>query len=92
MAANQVTIGGLKELIQQDVKIELEIHNNKYNLKNELYNVNFIKDITDTPKGLIVNIRSRENYKNILQILGKYDIIKVKELDLSIEDLFLKII
>jgi len=81
----------VKKLGQAEIKIEVTILENKNLLKNELINQNFIKNIDDTKRGFIIYLNSRNNYKDLLLILGKYNVIKVKELDISLEDLFLKL-
>lgn len=82
----------IQKLMQLENKIEIDIEKNKNLLKYELKELNYIDDVVDTKKGLIIILNNRLNYKDLLLILSKYPILKVKEHDYSIEELFLKII
>ncbi|MFX1363497.1 MAG: ATP-binding cassette domain-containing protein [Promethearchaeota archaeon] len=87
---------GTKEDIQKlervDIAIEVEINRNKDQLKNELEQQAFIKEINGNNKGLEIHIKDRDYYQEILSILGKYKITKIKEIEYSLEDLFVKLI
>lgn len=82
----------IQRLMQTEIKVEVNISQNKESLKEELLSQEFITDITDTRTGYIIGLKERKNYKYLLSILVKYDIVGVKELTESLEDLFLKII
>ncbi len=82
----------IRRLEQTEVNIEIGIKNNKNNLQLELNQQEYISKILDTEEGLILTLRSRFNYKELLSILVKYEVSKIKEYDLSLEDLFIKII
>ena len=82
----------IRQLEQTEINIEISVKNNKNKLKIELNQQDFISNLIDTNKGFIISLKSRNNYKELILILGKYNIFKIKELDLSLEDLFLKII
>ncbi len=82
----------LKELLTQKIEITIEITINKNNLKNELNEKSFITNITEYKNGLIVELNKRINYPDLLAILKDYPITKIRETELNIEDLFLKII
>ena len=82
----------IKTFMQKEIKIEVLVNGNKDQLKSELNQESFINDIVNENNALIVSLKNRDSYKDLLQILGKYTIQKVKEQELSLEDLFLKII
>ena len=82
----------ITKLMQNEIKIEIGIKENKNQLKSELNQLNFINEIIEINEGYIVSIKNRDYYKNLLKILSNYSIIKVQEIELSIEDLFLKLI
>lgn len=82
----------VKNLSQKEVKIKVEIHNDVNKLRAELLTQNFIKEIDNDSGGMLITLKDRSNYSQILQVLGKYPIRKVKELDVSLEELFLKLI
>ncbi|KKL47346.1 hypothetical protein LCGC14_2336470, partial [marine sediment metagenome] len=81
----------IRRLEQTEVNIEIGIKNNKNNLQLELNQQEYISKILDTEEGLILTLRSRFNYKELLSILVKYEVSKIKEYDISLEDLFIKI-
>lgn len=82
----------LKKLKQSEIKVELELNENNGQLKYELTQQEFINEIIETDFGFIISLKEREYYKDLFSILRKYTILRVKERETSIEDLFLKII
>ncbi len=82
----------IKKFEQTEINIEIELLENKKELISELSQQNFVNNLLDTERGFIVSLKSRNSYKKLLLILGKFNILKIKEIDLSLEDLFLKII
>jgi len=80
----------VKDLSQKEIKIKVEINNNKDNLRTELLSQKFIKDVNNESGGLIISMNNRSNYSDLFQILSKYEIRKIKEIDVSLEELFLK--
>lgn len=82
----------IKTFMQKEIKIEVLVNGNKDQLKSELNQESFINDIASENNALIVSLKNRDSYKDLLLILGKYPVQKVKEKELSLEDLFLKII
>ena len=82
----------IKKFEQTEINIEIELIKNKKELISELSQQDFVNNLIDTEKGFIVSLKSRNSYKKLLLILGKFNILKIKEHDLSLEDLFLKII
>ncbi len=87
---------GTKDDIQKlehlDIAIEVEIEINKDHLKSELEQQTFIKEINGNQNGFEILINDRDYYQELLSILRKYKIRKVKEIEYSLEDLFLKLI
>ena len=82
----------VKKLSQTEIIVDVEIQQKSDQLKFELKNKEFVGEIFDLSHGIAVSIKSRDNYKDLLSVLSKYHILKVKERDLSLEDLFLKLI
>ncbi len=82
----------ISSLIKTSINIEIEIQNNKNKLGTELNQQNFIEIIEETKNGFNFNIKNRSHYRDLLKIISKYDILKINEKDLSLKDLFLKII
>ena len=82
----------LSKLFQKKVRIFIGIKEDKNKLALELKQQDFITQIIHEETGLIIELLERTYYNKLFPILGKYKIIKIQELELSIEDLFLNII
>ena len=82
----------IKRMMQKEIKIEVAINGSKNQLKAELNRREFVEEITSINGGFTVCLKKRDYYKDLLLVLGKYNILKVREQELSLEDLFLKII
>jgi len=82
----------IKKLMQTELVIDVDINKNKNQLKSELTQSNFINKVENTREGLQVYLRDRKNYKNLFHVLSKYDILKLTEKELSLEELFLKLV
>jgi len=89
---NVGTKDDVKTLMQTQIKIDIEIKDNKKQLMNELDQHDFVKEISETKIGLEVILKNREQYNNLFQILSKYQILRINEPKLSLEELFLKVI
>ena len=82
----------IKKMMQNEIKIDVTINGSKNQLKSELNQEPFVIDIFNANNSLIITLKNRDSYQDLLQVLGKYPVQKVKEQELSLEDLFLKII
>ena len=82
----------LKRLIKNKVILEVEIIKGVDILIKELNKHNFIHDVNNTKKGIEFSLENRNYYKEMLSTLANHDVLRIKEQDLSISDLFLKII
>lgn len=82
----------LRKMQQEGINIQIDITDKKNQLRDELGQQKFIDHLEVTSNGLIINIKERINYQSLFSVLIKYKVLKVKELDISIEDFFLKII
>ena len=82
----------IKKLMQTELVIVVDINKNQNQLKSELTQSNFIDKVENTREGLQVYLRDRKNYKNLFHVLSKYDILKLTEKELSLEELFLKLV
>ncbi len=82
----------IKMVMQKEINIEVVINGSRDQLKYELNQQNFVEEITSINGGLTICLDNRDYYKDLLLVLGKYNILKVREQELSLEDLFLKII
>ncbi|MFX1239723.1 MAG: ABC transporter ATP-binding protein [Promethearchaeota archaeon] len=82
----------LSKVLQKGIKISIGITENKDKFKEELEKQHFITNIIDETDGLVIEILKRKFYTQLFPIFQKYNITKIQELELSIEDLFFKII
>ncbi|MFX1391977.1 MAG: ABC transporter ATP-binding protein [Promethearchaeota archaeon] len=86
------TKSDIENLLQTQINIDIHIVEDKNELKSELNQEDFILDIVDINNGFTVIIKSRDFYQDLLLILSKYKILKVKEHESSLGDLFLKLV
>jgi len=82
----------ITKLVQTKIYVKIVLKKNREQLKQELNRCEFVTNISNSKDGFTITLKSRENYKNLFPILSKYSILKIQELDLSLEDIFLKII
>ena len=82
----------IQKFIQLEIKIQIKISTDKKQLKLNLEQQDFIKETIDYNNGLVLILKNREKYTELFKILAKYKIQMIKELDMSLEDLFLKLI
>ncbi|MBN1216053.1 MAG: ABC transporter ATP-binding protein [Candidatus Lokiarchaeota archaeon] len=82
----------LKTIMKQKIELIIEILENKKELISKLEEVSFITNVNEHKNGILVELDERNNYSKLLSILQNYKILSIKESELSIEDLFMKII
>ncbi|GAG69143.1 unnamed protein product, partial [marine sediment metagenome] len=82
----------LRETMQKGVRIFIGINENKSRLEQELIQQDFISNITIEETGLTIELLKRSYYNKLYPIFSKYKITKIQEIELSVEDLFLKIV
>lgn len=82
----------IKTLAESEMKIEISLNHRKQELVTELNGQDFVNYITEPRKyWILVSLKGRAYYKNLLKILSQYDILKIKEIEASLEDIFMKI-
>lgn len=86
------TTNDIKKLTESKIKIIIEIKENIVQLREILEQQDFLVEISQYKQGIMVVLKRRENYNDLLQILSKYKILRVNEPELSLEELFLKLI
>jgi len=72
------------------IEIEIECSDNEVNLISDLNQQNFIDKITEKDGSINISLKKRDYYKELLSILSNYNIQKIKEKELTLEDLFIK--
>lgn len=81
----------VKELIESDINIEISLRQQKQELLSDLQKQDFIIEITEPRKDLVrIRLKERSNYRPLLELLSNYEIMKIKEVETSLEKLFLK--
>jgi len=81
----------IKNLVGSEIKVEISLAYKKQELFSKLHSQNFITDVSDQrKKGILVHLKERTYYKDLLSLLSNYEITKIKEVETSLEDLFLK--
>ena len=86
------TKDNIQRMMQKEIKIDVIINEKKNQLISELNQLEFVKEITNINGILTICLTNRKNYQNLLSVLSKYHVQKVKEHEFSLEDIFLKII
>lgn len=81
-----------KNFMEKGIKIDIEIYQKKDKLKLELDQQDFIIKTKVIESGLIIYLKERKHYKDLFSILNKYLVYKLREEEMSLEQLFLKII
>ncbi len=85
------TIEDLEKYERQEIQIIVEIDINRNKLISELKQQEFISNINELGKSISITLFERKNLRNLLTILSKYDVKKVYEREITLEDFFLKI-
>jgi len=81
----------IKNLSGSEIKVEISLACKKQELLSELHSHDFIIDITEQQKnGFLVHLKEKAYYKDLLSILSNYEIMKIKEVEPALEDLFLR--
>jgi hypothetical protein len=78
--------------MQSQIKITVEIKENKSFLKDELNNLDFVQETYDNLEGLVIILKQRGSYPDLLKFISNYDISRVSEPEISLEELFIKLI
>ena len=80
------------KLLQKEIKIQIKIGLDKIiELIDELSTLNYISDIERNKDIVYFHIQDRNCYPKIFGILQKYPIEQIKELETSLEDVFIKL-
>jgi len=84
---------GNKEIIRElihhsEIQFEVIINQNIKELQKDLNDHNFIKEFSELNHGLVISIENRKYVKNLLSLLGNYEVFSVKEKESTLEELF----
>lgn len=81
----------IKKATESEIQFDITIRNEVKQLKNELLKNNFVKDAQESNNRLEVKIDNRKNFKYLLSILSNYNVLALKEKELTLEDLFISL-
>lgn len=82
----------IQNAMQSEIKIKVEFLGDKAKLIKDLDKCDYIKEYSEEKRGIVISIKNRDNYNDLLLTLKNHKISKIKEQDLSLEELFLKLI
>jgi len=82
----------IKKLEQKEINIEITVNNEREKLINELLSLNYINNVIEVNNKINVSFKNRINYNNLIATLTKYDIFKIQENEVSLEDMFLNLV
>ena len=82
----------VKKLTQSEVKVRIQIKEEKFELKELLTQQEFVKEVFESNNGLIIILKHRENYNTLFKLMSNYKVLRINEPEISLEELFLRLI
>jgi len=80
------------KFLKKEIKIQIKIGLDKITeLTDELSTINYVSNIESNKDIVYFNIQDRKCYPKIFGIFQKYPITQIKELETSLEDIFIKL-
>jgi ABC-2 type transport system ATP-binding protein len=81
------------DILRHFIRISFNIidDKNKRQLKKELKSLNYINKISYKKDGFIVSISDYKYYPSLLSCLGKYPVQKIREIEPSLDDVFIEL-
>ncbi len=81
------------KLLSEFIRIRFEIYerDKKIELEKELKSLNYVRNISNEKNGFFISISDNKHYPNLLTCLGKYPVQKVQEIEISLDDVFVKL-
>lgn len=81
------------DILRHFIRISFNIidEKNKRQLKKELKSLNYINKISYKKDGFIVSINDYKYYPSLLSCLGKYPVQKIREIEPSLDDVFIEL-
>lgn len=80
----------IKNLAGPGITIEITLDKISHEIISELKGCDFISEKIEGKNSIVVHLKERRNYNDILKLLEDYDILKIKEIETSLEDLFIR--
>ncbi|MFO7796130.1 MAG: ABC transporter ATP-binding protein [Promethearchaeia archaeon] len=81
----------IKKLDRSEIEINVTIENKIDGLREKLIGQDFITKFEKNKNNVLIGINHRKSYQKLLQILSEFPVLKIKENESTLEELFLKI-
>lgn len=86
------TLQNFQKLIRETIYIKVEISpEKKKDLKRELNGVKFVIEFVDEKNGGLIHIKEKKDYPELLKILSNFPILKVQEIDPTLDEIFIEL-
>lgn len=81
------------KLLSEFIRISFDLNDKskEIEIQKELRNLNYVNDITNKKNSYIISISDYKFYPDLLTCLGKYPVQKVKEIEPTLNDVFIKL-
>ena len=82
----------VKGLLGPRITVEITLEKGSQELISELKGCDFISEKIEGKNSILVYLIERKYYKDLLKILKDYEILKIKEVETSLANLFVKLV
>jgi len=81
------------KLLSEFIRISFDLYDKtkRIEIEKELGSLNYVNDITNKKNNFIISISDYKFYPDLLTCLGKYPVQKVKEIEPTLDDVFIKL-
>ena len=81
------------KLLSEFIRISFELHDEskRNEIEKELRSLNYVNDIANKKNNFIITIPDYKFYPDLLTCLGKYPVQKVREIEPTLDDVFVKL-
>jgi len=81
------------KLLSEFIRIRFDIYDKdeKVDLEKELKSLNYITHISNKKNGFLISISDYKHYPELLTCLGKYPVRKIKEIEPTLDDVFIEL-
>jgi len=81
------------KLLSEFIRIRFDIYDKdeKVDLEKELKSLNYITHISNKKDGFLISISDTKHYPELLTCLGKYPVRKIKEIEPTLDDVFIEL-
>jgi len=81
------------KLLSEFIRISFELHDKskRNEIEKELRSLNYVNDLVNKKNNFIISISDYKFYPDLLTCLGKYPVQKVREIEPTLDDVFIKL-